>query len=80
VSRGLIRERTCSLSRGSIEGLSLFLRHLSPADSRASAVVLYLHGLCFPSALSHRFDLFVKVPCNLTEFQEMDLSTSITRD
>jgi len=42
------------------EGLSLFLRYLSPTSrwSDAPKVVLYVHGATFPSALSiaHRFD------------------------
>ncbi|MEZ5830761.1 MAG: alpha/beta fold hydrolase [Dongiaceae bacterium] len=45
---------------GSIEGLSLFLRHLPPTDAHTHPprVVLYVHGATFPSALSiaHRFD------------------------
>jgi len=43
-----------------MDGLHLFLRHLSPQTSRANGhdVVLYIHGGTFPSALSiaHRFD------------------------
>jgi pimeloyl-ACP methyl ester carboxylesterase len=45
---------------GAIEGLSLFLRYLPPTarQSRATKIVLYVHGGSFPSALSiaHRFD------------------------
>ena len=33
-----------------------------------------------PAASNHQNGLFVKVPCNLTEFQEINLSASITRD
>jgi pimeloyl-ACP methyl ester carboxylesterase len=38
--------------------LRLFLRYLPPADEAGKAVVLYIHGATFPSALSiaHRFD------------------------
>ena len=41
-----------------LAGLSLFLRHLPPADAHATRIVLYVHGATFPSALSiaHRFD------------------------
>jgi pimeloyl-ACP methyl ester carboxylesterase len=42
-----------------VEGLGLFLRYLPPRTaSSAAAVVLYVHGGTFPSALSiaHRFD------------------------
>ena len=41
-----------------LAGLSLFLRHLPPADTPATRIVLYVHGATFPSALSiaHRFD------------------------
>src|SRR5437868_11020885 len=43
---------------GPIEGLNLFLRHLAPTHSASASVVLYVHGMSFPSALSiaHRFD------------------------
>lgn len=44
---------------GPIEGLRLFLRRLGPnGGSHAAGVVLYVHGMSFPSALSiaHRFD------------------------
>lgn len=39
-------------------GLALFLRHLPPPADNTSAIVLYVHGATFPSALSvaHRFD------------------------
>jgi pimeloyl-ACP methyl ester carboxylesterase len=39
-------------------GLSLFLRYLPPSIGKTDAVVLYVHGGTFPSALSiaHRFD------------------------
>jgi hypothetical protein len=33
-----------------------------------------------PTAGNHQNGVFVKVPCNLTESQEMNLSASITRD
>jgi pimeloyl-ACP methyl ester carboxylesterase len=38
--------------------LRLFLRYLPPADEAGKAIVLYIHGATFPSALSiaHRFD------------------------
>jgi pimeloyl-ACP methyl ester carboxylesterase len=38
--------------------LRLFLRYLPPADEAGDAIVLYIHGATFPSALSiaHRFD------------------------
>ena len=41
-----------------LAGLSLFLRHLPPADESATRIVLYVHGATFSSALSiaHRFD------------------------
>ena len=41
-----------------LDGLSLFLRYLPPADTSATRIVLYVHGATFPSALSiaHRFD------------------------
>ena len=41
-----------------LNGLSLFLRHLPPADASAKRIVLYVHGATFPSALSiaHRFE------------------------
>jgi pimeloyl-ACP methyl ester carboxylesterase len=41
-----------------LDGLSLFLRYLPPADTSAMRIVLYVHGATFPSALSiaHRFD------------------------
>jgi len=40
------------------EHLRLFLRYLPPADESGKAIVLYVHGATFPSALSiaHRFD------------------------
>ena len=39
-------------------GLSLFLRRLPPQGTSTRAVVLYVHGATFASALSvaHRFD------------------------
>src|SRR6202050_1525957 len=40
-------------------GLTLFLRYLGPASPSSTAkIVLYVHGVTFPSALSiaHRFD------------------------
>jgi len=42
---------------GSRDGLSIFLRRLSPLTQRPARVVLYVHGATFPSALSiaHRF-------------------------
>lgn len=43
-----------------LPGLSLFLRHLAPAENgtEGAPIVLYVHGATFPSALSiaHRFD------------------------
>ena len=41
-----------------LDGLSLFLRYLPPADTSATRIVLYVQGATFPSALSiaHRFD------------------------
>ena len=44
---------------GPIEGLKLFLRHLSPVrPAGGTRAVLFVHGMSFPSALSiaHRFD------------------------
>jgi pimeloyl-ACP methyl ester carboxylesterase len=43
---------------GPIEGLSLFLRHLGSTRPAELGVVLCVHGMSFPSALSiaHRFD------------------------
>jgi pimeloyl-ACP methyl ester carboxylesterase len=44
---------------GPIEGLHLFLRHLSPVrPAGRTRAVLFVHGMSFPSALSiaHRFD------------------------
>jgi pimeloyl-ACP methyl ester carboxylesterase len=44
---------------GPVEGLHLFLRHLSPVrPSDRTRAVLFVHGMSFPSALSiaHRFD------------------------
>jgi pimeloyl-ACP methyl ester carboxylesterase len=40
------------------DNLRLFLRYLPPADESGKAIVLYVHGATFPSALSiaHRFD------------------------
>lgn len=44
---------------GTVDGLNLFLRHLAPASLKSTPVkvVLYVHGMSFPSALSiaHRF-------------------------
>src|SRR5580693_9128687 len=43
---------------GPKDDLRLFLRYLPPADEAGTAIVLYIHGATFPSALSiaHRFD------------------------
>ena len=43
---------------GPREGMSLFLRRLTPLNRSAERAVLYIHGATFPSALStaHRFD------------------------
>jgi heme-degrading monooxygenase HmoA/pimeloyl-ACP methyl ester carboxylesterase len=43
---------------GPREGMSLFLRRLTPSNKPAQRAVLYIHGATFPSALSvaHRFD------------------------
>src|SRR6202522_2715088 len=43
---------------GPREGMSLFLRRLTPLNRPAERAVLYIHGATFPSALSiaHRFD------------------------
>jgi pimeloyl-ACP methyl ester carboxylesterase len=43
---------------GPREGMSLFLRRLTPLNKRAERAVVYVHGATFPSALSiaHRFD------------------------
>jgi heme-degrading monooxygenase HmoA/pimeloyl-ACP methyl ester carboxylesterase len=43
---------------GPREGMSLFLRRLTPLNRAAERAVLYVHGATFPSALSiaHRFD------------------------
>ena len=40
------------------DNLRLFLRYMPPADASLKAIVLYVHGATFPSALSiaHRFD------------------------
>lgn len=43
---------------GPREGMSLFLRRLTPLNKPVERTVLYIHGATFPSALSiaHRFD------------------------
>jgi pimeloyl-ACP methyl ester carboxylesterase len=43
---------------GPREGMSLFLRRLTPLNATGERAVLYVHGATFPSALSiaHRFD------------------------